>query len=217
MVWIQVEDALEEIIWDYEGINHIISFCQDEKIRNTGLKLIGKIEGIGLELGSGPGNFTSRLIENTTEGIVSIDYSIKMIKEAKNFVTNSNANFLRGTFESIPIRSDSISLTVLSYALRDSKEKIKVINNVKKALKPNGKLLIIDIGKPNNKLIDQMFSLYLRYIVPILSGLASGRGYRNPWSLLYKTYEILPQNQSLLYYLRNLVGTTYMKEYCLGG
>jgi hypothetical protein len=37
MVWKEVIEALDSIIDDYEKVNHLISFHQDDKVRNIGL------------------------------------------------------------------------------------------------------------------------------------------------------------------------------------
>jgi ubiquinone/menaquinone biosynthesis C-methylase UbiE len=61
------------------------------------------------------------------------------------------------------------------------------------------------------------FSLYMRYIMPVIGGLVTGRGYRNPWSLLYKMYRLLPANNSLLAMLTRIVGRAELEELALGG
>jgi ubiquinone/menaquinone biosynthesis C-methylase UbiE len=105
----------------------------------------------------------------------------------------------------------------MSFSLRDSQFKAKVINEVEKTLRTYGKFLIIDIGKPNNKTLKSLFSLYLKYLVPLTGGLLTGRGIRNQWSLLYKTYQELPQNRSLEEYLKDIFYSVYLQEFVFGG
>jgi demethylmenaquinone methyltransferase/2-methoxy-6-polyprenyl-1,4-benzoquinol methylase len=217
LVWLQVEKALDEITSDYEKVNHVISMYQDEKVRNLGLSQVGKIEGIVLELGIGPGNFTPRILDSLSGELVCFDYSKKMIKVAINRLKNREINFIRGVFEYLPFRNDVINLAVMSFSLRDSQKKGRVIYNVKKILKIKGTFLIIDIGKPNNILIMTLFSLYLKYIVPVISGLLTRRGPNNQWSLLHITYLKLPQNRILLTHLKNKFHKVHMQEFIFGG
>jgi demethylmenaquinone methyltransferase/2-methoxy-6-polyprenyl-1,4-benzoquinol methylase len=215
-VWREVEDALEAIISDYVRVNHYISLFQDDKARLIGLKQVGTQEGIILELGSGPGNFTE-MIEPITNGqVVCLDYSDKMLTHAKKRQINQ-AHFIRAIFERLPIKENSISLAAAAYALRDSTDKPRTYSEINNALKSGGRVLVIDIGKPDNPIVQIVFSLFMRYIVPIIAGLVTKYGYRNPWSVLYQTYELLPPNRSLKMLLEKFVGPSETIMMAMGG
>jgi demethylmenaquinone methyltransferase/2-methoxy-6-polyprenyl-1,4-benzoquinol methylase len=216
-VWREVEDALEAIIEKYELVNHFISFFQDERIRRKGLEAAWSYRGVGLELGSGPGNFTTMLHATLDSFLVCLDFSTLMLSKARSWIRDENINFVRGVFEALPIRPNILSFAAAAYALRDSKDKVRVMNEVKRALGSGGRLIIVDIGKPNNPLFRGLFSLYLRYGVPILGGLAGGYGYRNPWRLLYETYMLLPTNEELLETLKAVFGSAMLEEHVFGG
>ena len=216
-VWHEVENALEAIIQDYTRVNHLISLFQDDKARHTGLKKAGHQTGTALELGSGPGNFTRMLKPRVDGQIVCLDYSDKMIAHATKSRNGHRVHHIRGIFERLPIRTGSITLTSAAYALRDSTDKPRTYSEISKALKPGGKLIVIDIGKPDNQLIKGAFSIYMRHIVPIIAGLATKYGHRNPWSILYQTYELLPPNKDLLRLIETRIGPAETTELVLGG
>lgn len=216
-VWREVEDALEAIIREYERVNHVISLFQDERARRRGLEVAGSQCGVGLELGPGPGNFTS-LLRSRLEGfIVCLDYSEEMLSAAKARAVGEHTGFVRGVFEVLPFRSGIMAFIAASYALRDSTDKVRALRDVSRTLRRRGQFLIVDVGKPNNPLVRGVFSLYMRYGVPIIGGLAGGYGYRNPWALLYKTYELLPTNGELLDLLRAVFGSARLEERAFGG
>jgi demethylmenaquinone methyltransferase/2-methoxy-6-polyprenyl-1,4-benzoquinol methylase len=216
-VWREVEDALEAIIKDYERVNHIVSLFQDDRARLRGLGRVGAQEGVILELGSGPGNFT-RMLSQVVDGfIVCLDYSDKMIQTAMIRNRGEDFGFVRGIFEALPFKGNTVSFAAAAYALRDSTNKARALQEVKSVLKDGGKFLIVDIGKPNNPIMRGFFSFYMRYIMPVIGGLVTGRGYRNPWSLLHKTYRLLPINNGLLAMLKRIVGRAELEELALGG
>jgi len=217
MVWIQVEEALDAIIYDYVKVNHVISIFQDEKVRNLGLSSIGKRTGVGLELGIGPGNFTPRILGAVKEELICLDFSADMIKAANENLDNERVHFVRSVFEYLPIREGTIGTTIMSFSLRDSQRKGQVIDGVKTALGGGGCFLIIDIGRPENLLIEHFIALYIRYLVPVIGGLITGRGCKNPWNLLYKTYNRLPRNRLLRGYLEGMFSVVTLKEYSFGG
>lgn len=197
-VWYEVEDALEKIIEDYEKVNHLISAFQDERTRLIGLQKIGYINETSLELGSGPGNY-SRLISNFNEGpLVCVDYLSEMHMAAKKRNKELNHHYIRGVFEALPIRESSMRFTTAAFALRDSLNKPLAISEASNTIKQGGKFLLIDIGKPDNPLIRGFMSVFMKYSVPILGGMITDYGHRNPWSKLYLTFAKLPPNNNLV-------------------
>lgn len=202
-VWGDVVDALEQIIEEYEKVNHVISLFQDDRSRIIGLSMIGRSGGAALELGSGPGNY-SRMISGLHDGdLVCLDFSDKMLATSRNRNKVLGNHYVRGVFESLPIRENSMNLVTSAYALRDSLYKPLVIMEACDTLTSGGKFLLIDIGKPNNRLIRGFMSFYMKYFVPVMAGLTTRYGYMNPWSKLYNTYERLPPNKELVAMVEN--------------
>jgi demethylmenaquinone methyltransferase/2-methoxy-6-polyprenyl-1,4-benzoquinol methylase len=197
-IWTEVEEALANIIDDYEKVNHVISAFQDERSRLIGLHKVGYTQGNVLELGSGPGNY-SRLVENFIEGpLICLDYLAEMHKTARKKNRHFGHNYIRGVFEAIPIRKSSMNFVTAAYAIRDSLNKPLAISEACKTLRNKGKILIIDIGKPDNPIIRGFMSIFMRFFVPILGGIIAGYGYRNPWNTLYLTFTELPTNNKLV-------------------
>jgi len=215
-VWREVEDALEAIIRDYERVNHVISLYQDNRARLRGLDRMGLQQGVVLELGCGPGNFT-RMLRPRVEGfIVCLDYSSEMIPVAMARNGDREIGFVRGIFEALPFRRNAASFAAAAFALRDSTDKVRALGEVRQTLREGGKLLVVDIGKPDNHVVRGFFDPFMRFIVPILGGLTAGRGYRNPWSLLHETYRLLPTNRRLLLLLKRILGRSELEELALG-
>ena len=216
-VWWEVEDALESIIDDYERVNHVISFFQDEKARMKGLRRAGNRTGVGLELGSGPGNFTPMLLEVLDGPLVCLDYSDRMLRVGRRRNRELGVGFVRAIFEALPFREGVVSFAAGAYALRDTPEKERALKEISFALKEGGGLLVVDIGRPNNWLVRNGLHLYIRFIVPAIGGIMAGYGYRNPWSLLYKTYLSLPVNRDYERMMEDIIGGADLEELSLGG
>jgi len=215
-VWGEVVDALEQIIEEYERVNHVISMFQDDRNRLIGLSKIGHSEGAALELGSGPGNY-SRMISRLHDGdLVCLDFSDKMLATSRRRNKALGNHYVRGVFEALPIREESMSFVTSAYALRDSLYKPLVVKEACDSLAAGGRFLLIDIGKPDNRVIRGFMSFYMRCFVPVMAGLAAGYGYRNPWSKLYDTYERLPPNKGLMAIIENHLVDVNMVDKILG-
>ena len=215
-VWSEVEEALEEIIDDYEKVNHVISVFQDDRSRLIGLNKVGYNRGVALELGSGPGNY-SRMISRFHDGpLVCLDYLGEMHKTAQLRNRGLDHYYIKGIFEALPIRDTSMNLVAAAYALRDSLNKPKAISEACDTLQDSGKFLLIDIGKPDNRLIRGFMEVFMKFVVPVLGGLRAGYGIRNPWSKLYLTYAKLPTNNGLISMIEDNVKILERIEKILG-
>ena len=216
-VWYEVEDALDRIIIEYERVNHLISFFQDDRARKVGLKQLGTGDGVCLELGSGPGNFTVMLQGNWGESLVCLDFSWRMLSKGRTVTGEWVKGYVRGVFEALPFRADAVQTIASAYAIRDTKDKPRAVNEIAFTLRKTGRLLIVDIGKPDNPIYRGFMSIYMKYIVPLIGGLATGQGYRNSWSLLYETFELLPINNRLQKMIEKGLGKACEKELSFGG
>lgn len=215
-LWRRVEEALEETIEAYERVNHLISLHQDERARRRGLRLIGCEGGVALELGSGPGNYAQLLAQQVDGPLLCLDYSSRMLLEARRRLRGVEAHLVRGVFEELPLRTSTLGIVVAAFALRDSMDRVRTLREVRRTLRRRGVFLLIDLGRPTNPLMERLLSLHLRFVVPLLAGLMVGKGLNNPWRLLHETYTRLPRNDELLRLLREALGEAEMEEMALG-
>jgi demethylmenaquinone methyltransferase/2-methoxy-6-polyprenyl-1,4-benzoquinol methylase len=149
--------------------------------------------------------------------LVCLDYSDRMLRVGRARNREQGVGFVRAIFEALPFREGIVSFAAGAYALRDTPEKEKALREISSALKEGGGLLVVDIGRPNNWLIRNGLYLYMRYIVPAIGGIMAGYGYRNPWSLLYKTYLSLPVNRDYERMMADIIGRADLDELALGG
>ena len=212
-----IASMIESIGKDYEKVNHFISFFQDDRARQIGLRRIGIDQGVGLELGSGPGNFTCMLRPRVTGFLVCLDFSDRLLRVGRSRINEPGVGYIRGVFESLPFRERMVSVAATAYALRDSTDKPRVLREINAVLRDGGRLLLIDVGKPNNPVYEGFLSIYMRHVVPIIGGLVANRGYLNPWTYLYKTYELLPVNWRLQGMLEKWIGRANVEEIFFGG
>jgi demethylmenaquinone methyltransferase/2-methoxy-6-polyprenyl-1,4-benzoquinol methylase len=214
---VSITSEIDSILDDYERVNHVISFFQDERARRRGLEEVGRISGVGLELGSGLGNFTRMLRPSVRGPLVCLDYSEKMLDRSRRGLRVSDLHRIRGVFEDLPFRSGVFSLTASAYAMRDSTEKVRALREVRRTQGRGGKTLIIDVGKPSNPVVRGFFTLYMKYVMPFLGGYVAGYGYPNPWVFLYETFALLPINSALLRLMKAIFGRAQLNELAFGG
>lgn len=95
-----------------------------------------------------------------------LDFSKEMLKVAmvkgKRRPGSKYSLFLQGDAQFIPLRSESVDLVVSAFALRNMKKQVfNILLELQRVLKPNGKLLLLDMYAPQGKLLKALHRVYL--------------------------------------------------------
>lgn len=113
-----------------------------------------------LDVGFGDGSFTQNISAKfSCSKITAIDISIPQ------FISPDNVTLIKGNIEQLPFDSESFDLVVSVLSLHHWKEKGKGINEIYRALKKGGKLII---GDP--LLEDWMSNRMLGWLMQVLDG-----------------------------------------------
>ena len=101
-----------------------------------------------------------------------------------------------GVFEHIPFKDEQFDAVLSGYSLRDAISLKIAISEFHRILKKDSRLVIVDLGKPDNQIIRFGVSLYLKTILPIIAYVIGGKlGLK--FAALYETYRLWPQNRKL--------------------
>jgi demethylmenaquinone methyltransferase/2-methoxy-6-polyprenyl-1,4-benzoquinol methylase len=192
--WKEVIGVLQNIIPVYDKVNKSISLGQDDKYRGYGLNGQIRPGDLILDAGSGFGNMSSKALEilRGDARIILHDPIREMLHYAQN-QRNQRLNLSCGVFEYMPFRESSVDAVLCGYSLRDAISLIDAISEIHRVLKNDGRLIIVDIGKPDNPFFRSIVTFYLKYILGIIAYSVSGkRGLR--FRTLYGTFIRWPKN-----------------------
>ncbi len=189
-VWGATQDVFEEIIPVYERGNRIISFGLDLRYRREGIVGVVRREDLVLDLGCGPGTMSRVLLNSVGEvkGLVLADASQAMLEAAKPRVPTGLSTFVNGVFENLPFRGGVFDVVMCGFSFRDARSYVAAVEEVRRVLKRGrGRFLIVDLGKPDNRILRWLVGLYFRFIAGFLASLFLGRrGFI--FSKIYPTY-----------------------------
>ncbi|MDE1863083.1 MAG: class I SAM-dependent methyltransferase [Thaumarchaeota archaeon] len=195
--WGQVLDVLEDIIPVYDRVNSFISLGKDLEFRERGIR--GRVHRGDkiLDAGSGFGNMSK-----TAMRMCEDDLSVTLYDPLQPMLKNTGRLFAKapdlscGVFEHMPFRDDTFDAVLCGYSLRDAISLRIAISEVHRVLKPGGRFVIVDLGKPDDVLIRAGVSFYLRTLLPVIAMVAGGKlGLK--FAALYDTYKLWPQNGDL--------------------
>jgi demethylmenaquinone methyltransferase/2-methoxy-6-polyprenyl-1,4-benzoquinol methylase len=197
--WKEVSEVLRSIIPVYDKVNMAISMGKADKYRRKGIE--GNIfsDDRVLDAGSGFGNM-SRIARNATDqslDIVLYDPLSSMLSSTKNFLSSSShISLASGVFEFMPFREQVFDAVLCGYSLRDAIELDSAIAEIHRILKKEGLLVVVDLGKPNNRLVRAFVSFYLEYILSMIAFFVAGQlGLK--FKTLHGTFKKWPRNSEL--------------------
>src|SRR5919109_1420452 len=204
--WGEVIEVLRSIIPVYDRVNRVISFGKDEEYRLRGIRGRVMPHNIVLDAGSGYGNMSRVALAEAGDDvqIVMYDPIPEMLANVKNYFPEGNASLLpsSGIFEFMPFR-DAIQLK-------------QAIAEMHRVLKAGGRLIIVDLGKPDGSLAKTMVSFYLKYFLGVFAYLAAGRAGLK-FRMLYGTYLRWPRNSELDAMLKEKFSRVQFDKRMMGG
>jgi demethylmenaquinone methyltransferase / 2-methoxy-6-polyprenyl-1,4-benzoquinol methylase len=192
--WDSVQKTLEEIIPIYDKTNRYISLGTDLKLRRRGIELLrAEFEDRKfslLDLGCGTGTMTKLFLDKDPKSaqITLVDPISNMMKVATRRVGSSG---ILAVYEFLPFQGGAIDAAMAGFSLRDARNLISALKEIRRLLSLNGKFLIVDLSKPDSSVRRWMISIYWGAIAPLIAFLSSGRlGLK--FGALSKTYKRLP-------------------------
>lgn len=196
--WSQVvEVALSRLIPVYDKMNRVMSFGKDIEWRARGIAKAFSGGETVLDAGCGPGVMTEVMCRiHPASRPVLLDALAEMLGAAAARVPDKVSGAVRGVFEALPFRDSCFDGVMMGFSFRDAKDMRAALAELSRITKRGGKLLIVDIAKPDNPLLRWLIGVYWRLIVPLVAFFVA-RPYWKHYRVLYTTYRRLPKNSDL--------------------
>ncbi|MEB3219733.1 MAG: methyltransferase domain-containing protein [Nostocales cyanobacterium 94392] len=102
-----------------------------------------------LDVACGTGEFERLLLDkNPTQKIIGVDISEKMLNIARTkYRTYSNVDFHQTSVNSLPFANHTFDVAACGNAFHYFEQPLIALSEIKRVLKPNGKLVILDWSK----------------------------------------------------------------------
>ncbi len=192
--WAYVVKSIESIMPIYEEGSSRIALFGDGRMRRSVIRFAVSKSSLVLDLGCGPGTM-ARLVDEAGGYPVLLDASRKMLSLCPGHER------VQSVFEYLPFRKGSFDSVVAGFALRDARDLLSAVKQVRYVLGDEGMFGFCDLGKPDRPLSRVMIALYLRAVVPFI-GLLSGGRRGLAFKSLYDTYVLTLKNSELVSLLR---------------
>lgn len=169
---IKVDDMFDSSAEHYDWICDVMSFGSGRMYRNDVLKRVAELKpGMKvIDVGAGTG-VVSYLAQQQVgeEGlVVALDPSKGMLSEAKALGVKHAS---MGLGEALPFPDNTFDVLTMGFALRHVADLNAAFSEYLRVLKPGGKIVLMEISRPKNKIGLAMLKVYMGTVVPLLTRL----------------------------------------------
>jgi len=130
----------------------------------------------GLDICCGTGDIAIALAKRGGS-IVGMDLNRPMLHQAAARLAKrgeQRVSLAQADALNLPLGNQSLDLVTIGYGLRNLANMEDGLREITRVLKPGGRLLILDFGKPANRLLRSAYYLYLAWMLPVFGWLCCG-------------------------------------------
>jgi len=136
-----------------------------------------------LDLCCGTGDMTFEARRQGAALAVGVDFAQAMLDVAqqRRDAADAGVTFVHGDALRLPFADRSFDAVTIGYGLRNVADIEQCLREMLRVLRPGGRLVILDFGKPSNRLVRALYAGYLRVALPVMGWLF----HRDPQTYLY--------------------------------
>lgn len=202
----QIQNMFNAISIEYDFLNKLITFGNDIKWRKKVYTIAKENSPKNiLDIATGTGDIALELANIEGAKIIGLDISEKMLEIGKKKITNQNLSdkidLALGDAENLSYSNGSFDIITIGFGVRNFQNLIKGLNESRRVLKENGKLIILESSVPKNYIIKFFYLLLSRAYVPFL-GLVFSKD-KSAYRYLQKSAETFPSGHAFVEILKN--------------
>jgi demethylmenaquinone methyltransferase/2-methoxy-6-polyprenyl-1,4-benzoquinol methylase len=172
----------EKVAFRYDFLNRVATFGLDGGWRRRAAELLPKDDGMTLvDICAGTGEMTRELARRVGHGslILALDFSYPMLSQCREKIAGAPAKvaFVMGRGQAMPIATGSADAACCAFALRNLESVMDgFLGELFRVLKPGGKAVLLETGRPTAPVFRQAHMFYLARIVAMEGRLFTGDG-----------------------------------------
>lgn len=155
----------------YDLITRLLSYGQDRRWKRRLVAMASPAPGVSaLDLATGTGDIAFALAEQGAQ-VAGLDITFRMIELARDKARTSAAvnagpvpKFLVGDMLALPFPAGSFDLVTTGYGLRNVPDLTAAIDEIRRVLRPGGRVLSLDFNRPRNAIVRSAYLIYLAMV-----------------------------------------------------
>jgi len=197
----QVEQMFDNIAPTYDFLNHFLSAGIDRSWRRKAVDSIAPISPQTiLDLATGTGDFAIESLRLKPAKIIGGDISDLMMNvgrtKAQKLGASDILEFQRVDSENMPFEDNKFDAITVGFGVRNFENLERGLSEMHRVLRPGGKVAILEVAKPKQFPMKQVYSIYFQYIVPMIGRLFSSdiRAY----TYLPESVKVFPEGEDFV-------------------
>lgn len=198
----------DRIAPDYDRVNRVMTGRRDQAWRIALVRrlAIGPGDTV-LDLACGTGDF-AEIARDSGARVIALDFARGMLLQGSARHEGAIA-FVQGDALQLPVAGGSIDAVVSGFALRNFTALPPVFAELQRVLKPRGRVGLLEVDRPRNRVLRAGHGLYFNRVVPMIGGMLSDR---DAYRYLPASASYLPPEPELLEMLRTAGFTSIRKR-----
>ncbi|MBI4355866.1 MAG: ubiquinone/menaquinone biosynthesis methyltransferase [Candidatus Omnitrophica bacterium] len=179
-----VHRLFDAIAWRYDLFNRCVSLSLDRRWRRIALERAELGEGMHvLDVCTGTGDLAlaaaSRVQGRGASGggmAVGLDFSAPMLRHAarKSGQSRSGALWLLGDGQRLPFGDGTFDRVTIGFSTRNFADLNAALQEMRRVLRPYGRLIVLETGKPQHPLVKLGYYAYLFGVMPFVGLVVCG-------------------------------------------
>jgi len=177
-----IQEMFETIAKRYDLLNRTLSLRQDIIWRNRLVQTLNLSDnGSILDVASGTGDVALTIRQKyPSVKIHCIDFSENMLRLANKKIIKSQHSFIytacADAFD-LPYPTDVFHAVTMAFGIRNIVNKEKLLRTLFNYLVPGGQLLILELTLPEIKVLQNIYLLYFKKLLPVIGRMVSNNSF----------------------------------------
>jgi len=203
----QVAKMFDNISHRYDFLNHFLSLGIDKGWRKKAINFLKPHQPkIILDVATGTGDFAIQALTLNPDKIIGVDISEGMLKmgrqkmEARGY--SAKIEMKMGDSESLPFEDNTFDAVTVAFGVRNFENLEKGLSEIKRVLKLNGHIVVLEFSKPTAFPFKQFYSFYFKNVLPRVGSWLSKDS--AAYTYLPESVEVFPYGNDFLNVLTKL-------------
>ena len=172
-----VGNVFDTVSENYDLMNDLMSFGIHRLWKKVTIETSGLRENfVVLDLAGGTGDMVKLMREKISERgtLILSDINQSMLMEGRDRLINEGIEGIHAAqidAQFLPFQDNTFDLITIAFGLRNVTDKEKALKAILNALKPGGKLVILEFSRPQNEAFREIYDLFSFEVIPKIGAL----------------------------------------------